>query len=122
LEDPNELTTFISSIALKIKTIYMATKNQLEIKKFITPEIKKKMTTWEKEFITSLFKREKDWTDKQIEVFDNIKNKYKLQERIVIERIIYLPTGYAQGAKINQDITTREYRKKRYFKNNRNEK
>jgi hypothetical protein len=40
----------------------------------------------------------------------------------VIERIIYLPTGYAQGAKINQDITTREYRKKRYFKNNRNEK
>ena len=100
----------------------MATTNQLEIKKFITPEIKKKMTTWEKEFITSLFKREKCWTDKQIEVFDNIKNKYKLQERIVIERIIYLPTGYAQGAKINQDITTREYRKKRYFKNNRNEK
>ena len=100
----------------------MATTNQLEIKKFITPEIKKKMTSWEKEFITSLYKREKLWTDKQIEVFDNIKKKYKLVERIVVERIIYLPTGYAEGAKINQNITTREYRKKRYFKNNKNGK
>ena len=100
----------------------MATTNQLEIKKFITPEIKKKMTSWEKEFITSLYKREKFWTDKQIEVFDNIKKKYKLVERIVVERIIYLPTGYAEGAKINQNITTREYRKKRYFKNNKNGK
>ena len=100
----------------------MATTNQLEIKKFITPEIKKKMTSWEKEFITSVQKREKFWTDKQIEVFDNIKKKYKLVERIVVERIIYLPTGYAEGAKINQNITTREYRKKRYFKNNKNGK
>lgn len=97
----------------------MATINQIEIKKYITPDIKKKLTTWEKEFITSLFKREKDWTDKQVETFNNIKRKYRLEERIVVERIIYLPTGYAQGAKINQDITTRDYRKKRYFKNNK---
>jgi len=96
----------------------MATKNQIEVKKYITPDIKKKLTTWEKEFITSLFKREKDWTSKQIETFDNIKKKYKLEERIVVERIIYAPMGYAEGAKINQDITTRDYRKKRFFKNN----
>ena len=93
----------------------MATINQIEIKKYITPEIKKKLTNWEKEFITSLYKREKPWTDRQIEVFDNIKKKYKLLEGIVIERIVYLPTGYAEGAKINQDITTRQMRKKRFL-------
>ena len=68
----------------------MATINQIEIKKYITPDIKKKLTTWEKEFITSLFKREKDWTDKQVETFNNIKRKYRLEERIVVDRIIYL--------------------------------
>lgn len=94
--------------------------NQIEIKKYITPDIKKKLTNWEKEFISSLYKRETSWSDKQVEVFNKIKKKYQLSEQIVIERIVYLPLGYAQGAKVNQDITTREYRKKRYFKNNKN--
>ena len=96
--------------------------NQIEIKKYITPDIKKKLTTWEKEFLTSLYKREKPWTDKQVEVFNNIKKKYKVSEQIVVERIVYLPLGYAQGAKVNQDMTTRQYRKNRYFKNNKLDK
>ena len=100
----------------------MTTKNQIEVKKFITPEIEKKLTTWEKEFITSIYKRKSEWTEKQLEAFNNIKKKYRLEEQIVVERIIYLPTGYPEGAKINQNITTREYRKKRYFKNNNNGK
>ena len=98
----------------------MATKNQIEIKKYITPDIKKKMTKWEKEFVSSLYNWEKTWTDKQVEVFNKIKHKYQLEERKVVEKIIYLPTGYAKGAKVQQDITTREFRKNRYFKNNKN--
>lgn len=98
----------------------MATKNQIEVKKYITPDIKKKLTIWEKEFITSLFKREKDWTSKQIETFDNIKKKYKLEERVVIERIIYAPMGYANTE--HQSIMTRKMRKQRAIYRNCNKK
>lgn len=99
----------------------MATTNQLEIKKYITPEIKKKMTSWEKEFITSLFNFKKIWTEKQIEVFNNIKKKYKLEERIVVEKIVYLPMGYA--ATEFQPIMTRKMRKQlAIYRNNKNGK
>lgn len=91
----------------------MATTNQIEIKKYITPDIKKKMTKWEKEFITSIYYRKESWTPKQVEVFVNIKKKYQLNERVVIERIIYAPEGYAKGAKYQQNITTRKMRKNR---------
>jgi hypothetical protein len=53
----------------------MTTKNQIEVKKFITPEVEKKLTTWEKEFITSIYKRKSEWTEKQLEAFNNIKKK-----------------------------------------------
>ena len=92
----------------------MATKNQIEVKKFITPEIKKKFNKWEKEFISSLSKCNKDWSSKQIDCFNKIKNKYQLFEKIVVEKIVYLPMGYAKGAKVNQEITTRNYRKNRF--------
>jgi hypothetical protein len=91
----------------------MSTTNQIEIKKYITPDIKKKMTKWEKEFITSIYYRKETWTLKQVEVFNNIKKKYQLNERVVVERIIYAPTAYAKGAKYQQDITTRKMRKNR---------
>ena len=86
--------------------------NQIEIKKYITPDIKKKMTTWEKEFITSLYNRKEPWTSKQVDVFNNIKKKYKLNERKVVEKIIYLPEGYDSSKKI-QTITTRKMRRHR---------
>ena len=98
----------------------MATRNQVEIKKYITPDIKKKMNRWEKDFISSLYNKENNWSDKQVEVFDKIKNKYQLTERVVVERIIYAPEGYAKGAKIVQDITTRKMRKDRFFKSKKN--
>jgi hypothetical protein len=85
------------------------TNNQIEVKKFITPEVKKKMTTWEKEFISSIYKREAPWTEKQLDVFNNIKKKYKLVERIVVEKVVYLPMGHA--APENQFIMTRKMRK-----------
>lgn len=91
----------------------MITTNQIEIKKYITPEIKKRMTTWEKEFISSLYNRKEHWTTKQVDVFTNIKKKYQLLERKVVEKIIYLPLGYARGASINQKITTKKMRKNR---------
>ena len=91
----------------------MATTNQIEIKKYITPDIKKKMNKWEKEFITSLYNFNKPWTSKQVEVFDKLKKKYQLNERVVVERIIYAPAAYANGAKYQQDITTRKMRKNR---------
>jgi hypothetical protein len=91
----------------------MPTQNQIEIKKYITPDIKKRMSKWEKEFISSLYNRKECWTLRQVEVFDNIKKKYQLNERIVIERIIYAPEGYAKGAKILQNITSRKMRKNR---------
>ena len=91
----------------------MPTQNQIEIKKYITPELKKRMTGWEKEFITSLYNRKESFTPKQVEVFNNIKKKYQLTERIIVERIIYAPAGYARGAKYQQDITTRKMRKNR---------
>jgi hypothetical protein len=91
----------------------MPTQNQIEIKKYITPELKKRMTNWEKEFITSLYNRKEDFTPKQVDVFNNIKKKYQLTERIIIERIIYAPEGYTKGAKYHQDITTRNMRKNR---------
>jgi hypothetical protein len=87
----------------------MATTNQIEVKKYITPDIKKKMTKWEQEFITSIFNSKKDWTEKQTQVFNNIKKKYQLEERVVIERIIYAPIGYAN--KEFQPIMTRKMRK-----------
>jgi hypothetical protein len=91
----------------------MATSNQIEIKKFITPEIKKKLNSWEKQFISSLYNKKTNWSDKQVEVFEKIKIKYAIQEKKVVEKIIYLPTGYAKGAKVSQDITTRKQRKNR---------
>jgi hypothetical protein len=91
----------------------MATKNQIEVKKYITPDIKKKMTKWEKEFISSIYNFKKDWTEKQLATFNNIKRKYGLEERIVVEKIVYLPLGYAHGAKINQEITSKNFRKNR---------
>ncbi len=91
----------------------MATTNQIEIKKYITPDIKKKMNNWEKQFISSLYNFDRDWTDKQVEVFNKLKKKYQLNERVVVERIIYAPEGYAKGAKYQQDITTRKMRKNR---------
>ena len=94
--------------------------NQIEIKKYITPDIKKKLTSWEKEFISSLYKRDKPWTDKQVEVFDNIKKKYKLVEKIVVERIVYLPLGYANSE--HQMIMTRKMRKQRAIYRNTNKK
>jgi len=91
----------------------MPTKNQIEVKKFITPEIKHKLNQWEKKFISSLYNRKKEWTEKQVLVFDKIKNKYQLFEKKVVENIIYLPTGYAKGAKVTQEITSKNFRKNR---------
>jgi hypothetical protein len=89
----------------------MATKNQIEIKKFITPEIKKKFSSWEKQFISSLYNKDTNWSPKQLEKFEEIKKKYKLFERIVKEKVIYLPTGNAAGYQNFQKITTRKMRK-----------
>ena len=50
--------------------------------------------------------------NKKTEAYSIIK-KYKLQETKVVEKIIYLPTGYAKGASISQKITSRNYRKNR---------
>ncbi len=92
----------------------MKTENQVEVKKYLTPEIKKRLTGWEQKFITSLYNKKTEWSEKQVEVFEKIKKKYELVERVVVEKIIYLPTGYAQGAKINQHITSRKMRKERH--------
>jgi len=92
----------------------MATKNQIEVKKYITPEVKKKLNNWEKEFVNSISKSKKDWSSKQIECFNKIKRKYQLYEKIVVEKVLYLPMGYAKGAKVNQEITSRNYRKNRF--------
>jgi hypothetical protein len=91
----------------------MATLNQIEVKKFITPDIKKRMTGWEKEFISSLYNRKETWSEKQVEVFNKIKIKYVLTERVVVEKVIYAPSGYASGAKVYQQITSKQYRKNR---------
>jgi hypothetical protein len=91
----------------------MPTQNQIEIKKYITPDIKKKMNVWEKKFITSLYNFDRDWTTKQVEVFNKIKIKYNLLERKVIEKVIYVPEGYAEGARINQQITSKKFRRQR---------
>jgi len=91
----------------------MQTQNQIEIKKYITPDIKNKMNVWEKKFITSLYNFDKDWTSKQVEVFNKIKIKYNLLERKVIEKVIYVPEGYAEGARINQQITSKKFRRQR---------
>lgn len=98
----------------------MPTDNQVEVKKFITPDIKKQMTRWEKEFITSIYNSTKPWTEKQVEVFNKIKIKYNLSERIIIEKVIYLPTGYAKGASTYQNITSKLSRKVRGISNSKN--
>jgi hypothetical protein len=95
----------------------MATRNQIEVKKYFTPEVKKKLNSWEKEFISSLYKKETNWSDKQVEVFEKIKIKYAIQERKVVEQIIYLPMGYAKGASTYQKVTSKKYRKNRFFTN-----
>ena len=98
----------------------MPTQNQIEVKKYITPDIKKQMTQWEKKFITSLYDFNKPWTPKQVEAFDKLKIKYNLYERKVVENIIYLPLGYAKGASITQKITTKLSRRNRGINNSKN--
>jgi hypothetical protein len=91
----------------------MPTQNQIEIKKYITPSIKELMNSWEKKFITSIYTSSKPWTPKQVEVFNKIKIKYNLVERKIIENVIYVPEGYAEGARINQQITSKKFRRQR---------
>jgi hypothetical protein len=91
----------------------MRNHNQIEIKKYITPPVRIRMTKWEQGFINTLYNWKGSWTDKQLEVFDNIKKKYRLEAGIVVENVLYLPMGYAAGAKINQNITSKQMRKSR---------
>jgi hypothetical protein len=91
----------------------MRNHNQIEIKKYITPSVKSRMTQWEQKFITTLYNWKGSWTDKQSNVFDNIKKKYSLEAGVVVENILYLPMGYAAGAKINQNITSKQMRRSR---------
>jgi glutathionylspermidine synthase len=91
----------------------MHTNNQLYLKKYFTPEVKEKLNRWEQKFISSIYKSNIEITDKQKKVIEKIIEKYSIEERTVVEKIIYAPTGYAAGAKINQEITSRVYRKNR---------
>jgi precorrin-3B methylase len=61
--------------------------NKVKVKEYITPTIKKKFTSWEKEFITSLYNQKKDWSTRQVEVFNNIITKYKLTKKVVKNKI-----------------------------------
>lgn len=98
----------------------MYTQNQLEIKKYITPAVKLRMNKWEQKFITSLYQQSNCWSEKQVEVFEKIKKKYQLEEVVVQEKVIYLPTGYAEGAKLNQEITSKGMRRSRGINTKRN--
>jgi hypothetical protein len=91
----------------------MATQNQIEVKKYFNPEVKKRLNTWEKKFISSLYNWKTDWTEKQKEIFQKIISKYNLYEKKVVEKILYLPMGNAKGASKHQEITTRKMRKNR---------
>lgn len=91
----------------------MSTPNQLEIKKYITPDIKKKLNQWEKNFLKSLFNKVDQWSTKQVEVFNNIKLKYNIYDSKVVNGVVYLSEGYAKGASTHQKITTRKMRKNR---------
>ncbi len=93
------------------------TKNQLEIKKYITPEIKKKLNQWEINFVKSLSNKKDQWSTKQVEVFNKLKLKYNIYDRKVVAGVLYLSEGYARGASTIQKITTRKMRKNRNIGN-----
>jgi hypothetical protein len=98
----------------------MPTQNQIEVKKYITPDIKKQMTGWEKQFITSIYNSKKEWSFKQVKTFEGILKKYNLNERKVVEKVIYLPLAYAKGASVNQKITSKLSRRNRGINNSKN--
>jgi hypothetical protein len=89
----------------------MPTKNQIEVKKYFNSTNKKKLNSWEKKFISSLYKSKKDWSEKQLEVFNKIIEKYQFKQKQVIERIIILADGYADGS--SQKFTTKRQRRLR---------
>ena len=89
----------------------MPTKNQIEVKKYFNSTNKKKLNSWEKKFISSLYKSKKDWSEKQLEVFNKIIEKYQFKQKQVIERIIILADGYADGS--SRKFTTKRQRRLR---------
>lgn len=99
----------------------MSQELKTRIKKYISPEIKKTLNSWEQKFISSISKSKKELSEKQEKVFNSIIEKYNLIERPIekpVERKTkILPLGFAEGAKINQDITSRNFRKQRFLKN-----
>lgn len=88
---------------------------RIKIKSYFDKETKSKLTNWEKEFIDSLYNSKKCWSVKQKEILDNIIKKYFIEQKVVVNKITYLPTGYAKGAVINQKITSKIYRKNRFI-------
>jgi len=86
-----------------------------KIKSYFDIETKKKLNYWEKKFISSLYNTPNIWTEKQNETLDKIIKKYTVKEKPVVHTITYLPIGYAQGAVVNQKITSKNYRKNRFI-------
>ena len=86
-----------------------------KLKSYFTPDVRNNLTKWEQQFISSMFRSKVELTDKQKAVLNKLVVKYQLKEQVVVERIVYLPTGTPEGYK-HQQITTREYRRKQSIK------
>jgi hypothetical protein len=65
--------------------------NKIKIKEFVTPASKKRMNSWEKQFITGLYKQKNKWSSRQEELFQEIVVKYQLSSKPVINKIQIAP-------------------------------
>jgi transcription elongation factor GreA-like protein len=89
----------------------MITENKISVKSYFTSQTKKKLNSWEREFITSLYNSKKEWSSKQLETFNNIVKKYKLVKRNVVNVSVVLPSavpgGYTKRHYTNEGIMKR---------------
>jgi precorrin-3B methylase len=93
----------------------MITENKISVKSYFTPQTKKKLNSWEREFISSLYNCKKEWSCKQLETFNNIVKKYKLVKRNVVNVSVTLAAGIPEGYSKTQYITTPKMRKNRFL-------
>jgi predicted class III extradiol MEMO1 family dioxygenase len=84
--------------------------NKIKVKEYISSNDKKKMTIWEKKFISSLYNKKTEWSSKQIEVFNNIINQYKLTKKPVHNIVIVLPD---EPVRYTATINCKQYTKRK---------
>jgi len=81
--------------------------NKIKVKEYFNPINKENLNSWEKGFITSLYKQKTSWSIKQTEVFDQIVKRYQLDKKPVLVKIKVVadsPDNYTNTIKCKKPL------------------